>query len=201
MLLILKWSHAVSFIDQELVKKQRRPWWSANVARTFERSIFNEIHTIRNAIPVQTRYVAAGMVHVTGHTHTHTHTEQLLYPLCMRRGLKYRLPWAKAHPAWWAVYVSSFWALLLGSTCSNYYIVHTPTYTSLPPSLFLPPSLPPGGRDHRGHLQWSTKEPPPELWLQPGCLPPHHPATDHPQPTGSDTREHEILGPCAKVCQ
>ena len=35
---------AVSFVHQEFVKKQRRPRWSANVAITFEQSVFNEFH-------------------------------------------------------------------------------------------------------------------------------------------------------------
>ena len=39
-----------SFIEQELDKKQRRPWWSENVARTFEQSIFNEIHTMHTVV-------------------------------------------------------------------------------------------------------------------------------------------------------
>jgi hypothetical protein len=34
---------AVPFIDWE---QRRRQWWSANVTRTFEQSVFNEIHTI-----------------------------------------------------------------------------------------------------------------------------------------------------------
>ena len=38
----MKW--LLSFIKRELDKKQRRPWWSEYVTKTFEHSVFNKIH-------------------------------------------------------------------------------------------------------------------------------------------------------------
>ena len=70
---------AVSSVHWELVRKRERQWQSANDARTFERSVFRESHTIKTlktqsrtlwhlVVDVQTRYAADFMV-----TDRHTH--------------------------------------------------------------------------------------------------------------------------------
>jgi hypothetical protein len=37
----------VTFIHRELIRKQRRQWWSTRIAKSFKQSVLNEIHTMR----------------------------------------------------------------------------------------------------------------------------------------------------------
>ena len=71
---------AVPFVHREFIKKRRRPRWSENVAITFERSIFNEIHTIHTCT---LKCLLEPCLHCInqvcsswcGNRHTHTHTQ------------------------------------------------------------------------------------------------------------------------------